>query len=272
MADRGCELGESGGQAQLVGVACVDAAEQRGDQGVHHRVAEVAADDLADALVVGLFVDPIVGVTVVEVVDRRIVRAAVGDVVLAVTRRPGPDAVEIAARTGDALGIEDPGGFELVEVQRHTEVLAARERHERVVEPQRRLSGGRRDECVGEVQLGGQVGHVLLAHEERVGPGVDAHAGDLGGQDLAARAVGRFEDDDVDAVGLEGVCGHEAGDAGADDGDRHGRTLWRREWSLWRPSMAPTGGLCGLTRLRLRPDGRARSPPPVRAPSDRCRG
>jgi hypothetical protein len=177
------ELRCGGADAQVVGVARVDPAEQRVDEPLEHLVAELLAHERADR-----------------------------DVLV------GPQRVRRGARRHRSA--HDAGRSERVEVGGHAEHEPRRKAAERALAPHERAPGRRGHELAFDPELTAQVEAPGHAREEGVGALVDGASRKRRRVELAAGAVARLVDDDLDAVlGREVVRRGEAGDAAADDRD-----------------------------------------------------
>ncbi len=183
------EIGDLGnrGQAEVVGVGGVDAADQGVDQPEVHLGAEAGPDEGPQR--VGLQTGTW---------SERLGRCP---------QLAGPGQ---QARPGQRQHI---GGH--AEQQPLGDVVQA-------IPPHRRLAGRRRDEVVAEADLVGECGTPRDPGEECIGSLVDGPvAGELGGEELAAEPVVGLEHGDRQGRlgGDERESGRQPGDATADDGD-----------------------------------------------------
>ncbi len=189
------DLGGGRGDAEAVGVAGVDAADEGVDDALEHLVAEARADQLADRAV------------------------ALGPVTGQFAGRVGR-VVEVAAGDLDGLGRHQAAGGELVEVGGHAEDVGLGQAPQGAPHPE--VGGGLvgADQLVEQAQLLAEVDRPRHAGEEGVRAQLDGQAGEGLRLDLAAEAVARLEQDDL-GLGVLGqlVGGGEAGDAAADDDD-----------------------------------------------------
>lgn len=193
VAHRRIELRDRGAQRDLIGVAGVDAAEQRLHQPVHHLVAEPGGDVGADRDVV----------------------ADLGTGQYVVERQPG-----------EAGRGEQSGGGERPEVAGDAHHMAPGHLPQLPPGPHGGAEDGGRFQLVGQAHLAGQADRFGAAGQQRLGAEVHRDTGDLVRPELAAEAPGGFEQRHPGSRCDQVVGGGEARDPAADDhhmprGERH---------------------------------------------------
>jgi hypothetical protein len=151
LGDGGGQRGERGLEGKILGASGVDAAEERVDEPVDDLDAEPRADVLGD----------------------RCVR-----------RLEGPGRLGPGAR--DALGGDDAGGGQLVDVGGNPHELPARQRAHRAPGIDRGRRDAGRDEVGGETRRVNEPDAFGAAGEQRLGPLVHRHPGDIGRRQLPA--------------------------------------------------------------------------------------
>jgi len=172
-------------QGQLMGVAGVDAAEQRLDLPVNDGRSDSGADELADG----------------EIPERRRKRA-----------------VTLSFGEGDLLRIQHTERGR--GVRGHPHQRAGRHRVQHTTRPDRRGHGRGMGEAVGQTDCAGQVGALGSPGQDRLGADVDGHPCHLGATKLSSRRIAAVQDHQVQ-IGVtlpQGPCGCQPTDAAADDG------------------------------------------------------
>jgi hypothetical protein len=167
----------------VVGVAGVDAADERVDQALGHLVAEAAPHQGAD-----------------------------GDVALGRVEGDG----EVLGRSGQALRGHDARGGQLVEVGGDAEHLRLGQQPQRAPAPHVSPSRGGGHQVAVDAEGPAELDALGHAGQERVGGLVEGAAVERGRAQLAARGSG-VDDDDRGPADGQLAGGHEPGDPGADD-------------------------------------------------------
>ena len=231
--ERSRDLGGDDRQRQLIDAPGVDAAEQRVDEPLDNLPAEPAFEDRG-GVPLGAF---------------RVAGAGPssdGSAVAAQSHARGRDrsaaAQEVEGRPGDPGSADDPGTGESLEVGRDAEDQAGGQGPKATPGEDRCRARRRRDEIFAQTDLAAQLRCARVPRQEIVRPEVDRAAPKLSGEDLAAEALIRLQDDDLD--------------------------LWRvaagsSALSMsWRPTFCPpTGSQPARTRAAARP----LIPPPTTA-------
>ena len=166
-AGRGGQLGRTGGDAELVGVAGVDTRQQRGHQ---------------------LFVDLVAQAASHEVADRE-VAVALGVAGGLVGRRLG--GVDVGGGPGHALGADDARRGQGVHVGGHAQHQPTGEAAQLAAGPHQRRALGGGGEHPGDAELLAELAGLGHPGEEGVGAAVDRSSGERRGEDLAAHPVRR---------------------------------------------------------------------------------
>ena len=179
-----------------LGIACVDAGEQRLAQALHGLLPEAPAQERRDRLV-------------------------------AVAVLAGDQDVEAHAQL--ARPGEEAAREEGQDLRRHREhhPLGQRVELSPVQDEDRALVGVRGDQALAEAELAAQRDRLGLLRQHRVGSALEQEAVPRLGADHPAEALPRLEQDVGHLLLVEGERGRESGDAAADDRDRRVRHEFR---------------------------------------------